>query len=285
MGMAVGKPSAKARVRRGLRAPVRVLDSLGEHGGFYVRAVAWSYRALLRYKKQQLLLVAEVGMGNGALALIGGSLAITGFLTFFAGTNAGVQAYQGLHQVDLTALSGFFSAYMNTRLVSPIIAGAALAATVGTGITAQLGAMRINEEIDALETMGVPSLPYLVTTRVIASFIAIIPLYAMALILSYVGFKAVQVLFYDVSPGGFEHYFTTFLQPIDIAYSFAQALAMAVVVSLIHCYYGYHATGGPAGVGEAVGKAVRASLIGVTTVNLAVALALYGGGDTFRISG
>lgn len=283
--MVAGKPSARTRLGRGIRAPLRVLDSLGEHGVFYVRTIAWSGRALARYKKQQLLLIAEVGMGSGALALIGGSLAITGFMTFFAGTNAGVQAYQGLHQMDLTAVSGLFSAFFNTRILSPIIAGAALAATVGTGITAQLGAMRINEEIDALETMAVPSLPYLVTTRVIASFIAIIPLYAMAVILSYFGYKTVQVMSYDVSPGGYDHYFTTFLQPIDIVYSFIQALAMAVVVSLVHCYYGFTATGGPAGVGEAVGKAVRASLIGVCVVNLAVAMALYGGGDTLRIAG
>jgi phospholipid/cholesterol/gamma-HCH transport system permease protein len=283
--MVVRKPSAETRLGRGIRAPLHALDRLGEHGAFYARAIGWTYRVLLRYKNQQVLLIAEVGMGSGALALIGGSLAITGFLTFFAGTNAGVQAYQGLDQVDLSAMSGFFSAFINTRLISPIIAGAALAATVGTGITAQLGAMRINEEIDALETMGVPSVPYLVTTRVIASFIVIIPLYAMAVILSYVGFKTVQVMFYDVSPGAFDHYFTTFLQPLDLVYSFTQALAMAVVVSLIHCYYGYNATGGPAGVGEAVGKAVRASLIGVCVVNLAVAMALYGAGDTFRISG
>lgn len=274
-----------ARVKEFVRAPVRVLDTIGEQGVFYARVFGWTHRAVRRHKKEQLRLIAEVGMGSGALALIGGSLAITGFLTFFAATNAGVQAYQGLKQVDLTALSGFASAFINTRLAAPIVAGAALAATVGTGITAQLGAMRINEEIDALETMGVPSVPYLVTTRVIAGFIAIIPLYAIAVILSYLGYKTVTVLFYDVSPGGYDHYFDTFLKPVDLLYSFAQALAMAIVVTLIHCYYGFTAKGGPAGVGEAVGRAVRASLIGVTTVNLAVALALYGGADTFRISG
>ncbi|KAA9160569.1 ABC transporter permease [Amycolatopsis acidicola] len=283
--METEKDSVAVRMKHAAGAPIRVLDSLGEQGAFYVRAVAWVYRALFRYKKEQVRLLAEVGMGSGALALIGGSVAITGFLTFFTGTNAGVQAYQGLHQVDLTALSGFASAYVNTRLAAPIIAGAGLAATVGTGITAQLGAMRINEEIDALEVMGVPSLPYLVTTRLIAGFIAIIPLYSLAIILSYLGYKAVTVLFYDVSTGAYDHYFYTFLKPVDILYSFIQALAMAVVVILVHTYHGYRASGGPAGVGEAVGKAVRTSLIGVTTVNLAVALAVYGGHDTLRISG
>ena len=266
-------------------APVRLLDTLGEQGTFYLRVFAWVYRAIFRYKKEQTRLVAEVGMGSGALALIGGSVAITGFMTFFVGTSSGVQAYQALRQVDLTALSGFASAFINTRLAAPIIAGAGLAATVGTGITAQLGAMRINEEIDALEVMSVPSLPYLVSTRLIAGMIAVVPLYALALILSYVGYETVSVLFYNVSAGGYTHYFFAFLQPIDILYSFLQALAMAVVVILVHCYYGYTATGGPAGVGEAVGRAVRTSLIGVTTVTLLVALAVYGAHDTLRISG
>jgi phospholipid/cholesterol/gamma-HCH transport system permease protein len=273
------------RAARAAAAPVRVLDSLGDQASFYIRAFAWVHRAILHYKKEQLRLIADVGMGNGALALIGGAVGITGFLTFFTGTNAGIQAYEGLQQVDLTALSGFASAYVNTRLAAPIIAGAALAATVGTGITAQLGAMRINEEIDALEVMGIPSVPYLVTTRLIAGFIAIIPLYSVALVLSYLGYKVVTIFYYGVSTGGYDHYFFTFLKPIDILYSFFQALAMAVVVILVHCYYGYNASGGPAGVGEAVGRAVRTSLIGVTTVNLAVALAVYGGSDTFRISG
>lgn len=278
-------PTRPAKIKRAAGAPLRVLDELGRQGAFYVRAFAWVSRVLFHYRREQVRLIADVGMGNGALAMIGGALGVTAFLIFFTGTNAGIQAYEGLRQVDLTSLSGFASAYVNTRLAAPIIAGAALAATVGTGITAQLGAMRINEEIDALEVMGVPSLPYLVTTRLIACFIAIIPLYTVAIILSYLGYKAVTVLFYDVSSGAYDHYFYTFLKPVDILYSFCQALAMAVVVALVHCYHGYHAKGGPAGVGEAVGKAVRSSLIGVTTVNLAVALAVYGGVDTLRISG
>ncbi|AIJ24671.1 MlaE family ABC transporter permease [Amycolatopsis thermoflava] len=274
-----------SRFRHAAGAPVRLLDALGEQGTFYLRVFAWVYRAMFRYKKEQTRLLAEVGMGSGALALIGGAVAITGFMTFFVGASSGVQGYQALRQVDLTALSGFASAFINTRLAAPIIAGAGLAATVGTGITAQLGAMRINEEIDALEVMSVPSLPYLVSTRLLAGLVAVVPLYALALILSYVGYQAVSVLFYGVSSGGYTHYFFAFLQPVDILYSFLQAITMAVVVVLVHCYYGYNATGGPAGVGEAVGRAVRTSLIGVTTVTLLVALAVYGNHDTLRIAG
>ncbi|WP_020501736.1 MlaE family ABC transporter permease [Sciscionella marina] len=279
------KTAVKEHIASVLKAPGRTLDAIGRQGIFYGNVFKWVYRVIVRYKREQLRLIAEVGMGSGALALVGGSVAITGFLTFFAATNAGVQAYYGLNQVGLTALSGFASAFINTRLAAPLIAGAGLAATVGTGITAQLGSMRINEEIDALETMGIRSLPYLVSTRLVAGFVTVIPLYAASVILSYVGYKAVTVLFYHVSSGAYDHYFYTFLQPIDLLYSFVQAIALAIVVILVHCYYGYTATGGPAGVGEAVGRAVRASLISISTVNLLVAMALWGGTKTLHISG
>ena len=83
------------------------------------------------------------------------------------------------------AFTGFISAYFNTREIAPLVAGLALSATVGCGFTAQLGAMRISEEIDALEVMAVPSLPFLVTTRLIAGFVAVIPLYVIGLLSSY----------------------------------------------------------------------------------------------------
>ncbi len=187
--------------------------------------------------------------------------------------------------MNLEALGGFASAIINPRLLTPIVGGAALAATVGTGFTAQLGAMRISEEIDALEVMGVRSLPYLVSTRVVAGMICIVPIFAMSMVGAWMGWKVTQVSFFGLSEGTFNHYFTTFMQPIDIVYSFAQALAVAVVVILIHTYYGYTATGGPAGVGEAVGKAVRTSLVAVLAVELCVAMALYGGEHNFRITG
>ncbi|MEJ8279428.1 ABC transporter permease [Pseudonocardia spirodelae] len=274
-----------AVLRRVYGGPLSALEELGKQATFYTKALAWVYRALGRYKKEEVRLIAEVGMGNGALALIGGSAVISGFILFFGGTTAGVQAYQALNNIDLEALAGFTSANVGTRLLVPIIMGAALAATIGTGFTAQLGAMRINEEIDAIEVMGIPSMPYLVTTRIIAGLIVVVPLYAVGLVMAYAGWKFTQVVAFGLSSGTFDHYFDTFLQPIDIVYAMLQGLAQVVVVVLIHTYYGFNATGGPVGVGEAVGRAVRLSLIAVMTAALAVAMAVYGGADTFRISG
>ena len=103
-------------------------------------------------------------------------------MSFFAGTEVGIQGYASLSQIGVAKFSAFISAYFNTREVAPLVSSIALAATVGCGYTARLGAMRISEEIDALEVMGIPSLPFLVTTRMIAAFIAVIPLYIVALL-------------------------------------------------------------------------------------------------------
>jgi phospholipid/cholesterol/gamma-HCH transport system permease protein len=280
--MAVKESSAVSRV---LGGPIRALDDLGNHASFYAEAIGWVPKAFKSYKREQIRLVAEVGMSNGALAVIGGSSVITLFITFFAGINGGVQVYYGLSNLSLEAFAGFSGAIICPRLLTPIIAGTALAATVGTGFTAQLGAMRISEEIDALEVMSVRSLPYLVSTRVAAGMITIIPIYAMAMVGGWVAWKLPLVQYYGLSGGTYDHYFDTFMHPTDIVYAMVQAVGVAIVVILIHTYYGYTASGGPVGVGEAVGKAVRASFVAVLTICLLIATALYGSADSLRISG
>lgn len=286
--MVVQQSSERSRPVPGagiVRGGLGLLDELGRQSIFYGRAVASSPKAVRHYGREQVRLIAEVGMSNGTLAIVGGSAIITLFITFFAGVTGGVQTYKALTDLNLEALAGFTSGIINPRLLVPIVSGAALAATVGTGFTAQLGAMRISEEIDALEVMAVPSLPYLVSTRVVAGMICVGPIFAMSMVGAWVGWKTTQVGFFGLSAGTFDHYMFTFMQPMDILASFVQAIFVAIVVILIHTYFGYTATGGPAGVGLAVGRAVRTSLVAVLTVQLCVAMALYGGVNTFRISG
>ena len=162
-------------------APRRSLEQYGDQLLFYAKAVAWTPRAIRRYPREITNTLAEVTFGAGGLALIAGSAGVIAFLAFFAGTEVGIQGYASLSQLGVAKFSAFISAYFNTREVAPLICSIALAATVGCGYTARLGAMRISEEIDALEVMGIPSLPFLVTTRMIAAFVAVIPLYIVAL--------------------------------------------------------------------------------------------------------
>ncbi|MBY6414690.1 ABC transporter permease [Rhodococcus sp. BP-252] len=271
--------------RRRLSGASRSADRLGEQAIFYGRALGSVPRAAVRYKRETLRLVAEISMGSGALAVIGGTVVIVGFLTLFAGGTIAVQGFSSLGNIGVEALTGFFAAFINVRIAAPVIAGIGLAATIGAGSTAQLGAMRVSEEIDALESMAIPSIPYLVSTRVLAGMVAIVPLYSLAVIASFMASRFATVIIYGQSPGVYDHYFDTFLIPTDILWSFAQAIVMALAVMLIHTYYGYTASGGPVGVGVAVGNAVRASLIAVVTVTLLISLAIYGSSGNFNLSG
>ena len=261
------------------------LDMLGDQLVFYARALAWIPRAVRRYSKEILRLLSEVSFGSGALALIGGSVGVMVALTLFTGTVVGLQGYAALNQIGAAAFTGFVSAYFNTREIAPLVAGLALSATVGAGFTAQLGSMRINEEVDALEGMGVPSLPYLVTTRILAGMVAIVPLYALGLVSSYFSSRLVTVTFNGQSPGTYDHYFGLFLSPVDVLWSFLKVLIFSIVVILIHCYYGYRASGGPAGVGAAVGRAVRTAIVMINIIDFFMSLAIWGATTTVRVAG
>ena len=265
--------------------PLRVLDDLGGQLLFYARSFAWVPRTLRQYKREVVRLLAEVSFGSGALAVVGGTVGVICFLTFFTGTEVGLQGYQALNQIGSSAFTGFISAYFNTREISPLVAALALSATVGCGFTAQLGAMRISEEVDALEVMAVPSLPFLVTTRMIAGFLAVTPLYVIGLLSSYLATRTIATGYFGQSTGTYDYYFDLFLPPGDVLWSFGKVLVFSVIVVLVHCFYGYHATGGPAGVGVAVGRAVRLAIVAVNVVDFFLSLAIWGATTTVRIAG
>ena len=273
------------RARRVANRPLQTLDGFGDQMAFYAKTIAWVPRALRRYSKEILRLLADVSFGSGALAVIGGTIGVMVGLTVFTGVVVGLQGYTALSQIGTAAFTGFISAYFNTREIAPLVAGLALSATVGAGFTAQLGAMRISEEVDALEVMGVPSLPYLVTTRVIAGFVAVIPLYVIGLLTSYLASREITVLFYALSTGTYDHYFNLFLPPQDVLWSFGKILVFSVVIIMTHCYFGYRASGGPAGVGVAVGRAVRTAIVTVTLLDFFLSLAIWGTTTTVRIAG
>jgi phospholipid/cholesterol/gamma-HCH transport system permease protein len=273
------------RLTRQLEKPVGTLGRIGDHTLFYGRAIAGIPFATVHYRREVVRLVAEISMGAGTLAMIGGTLVIVGFLTLAAGGTLAVQGYSSLGNIGIEALTGFLAAFINVRIAAPIVAGIGLAATFGAGVTAQLGAMRINEEIDALEAMAIRPVSYLVSTRIFAGMLAITPLYSIAVILSFFASQFTTVVLFGQSGGLYQHYFSTFLNPIDLLWSFLQAVLMAITILLIHTYYGYFASGGPAGVGVATGNAVRTSLIVVVSVTLLVSLAIYGTNGNFNLSG
>jgi phospholipid/cholesterol/gamma-HCH transport system permease protein len=268
------------RVGRSLGSP---FENLYDQFRFYLEALRGLPLAF-KYGGVILALITDVAIGAGALVLGGGMFFVIGSLAFFTGTAVGLEGYVALDQIGAQAYVGLVGSFANTREITPLIAGVALAAQIGAGFTAELGAMRISEEIDALEVMSVDSVVYLVSTRIWSALILAIPLYLLALFTSYSASEVIVTRYYDVSPGAYDQYFNLFLPPIDVLYSLCKAVVFTVFVVLVHCYYGYNATGGPAGVGIAVGKAIRVSLVGVVLLNLLLSVIFYGGGNTVRIS-
>jgi phospholipid/cholesterol/gamma-HCH transport system permease protein len=279
----VSSPAATVAVLR--RRLTSAWDTVGDHGLFYARVIGNVPRTMRRHRGEVVRLIAELGTGTGALALIGGSVVIVASITFFAGAVAAAQGFESSSSIGVGSLSPLLAAFFTARLSTPLLAGVALAVTLGAATTSQLGAMRISEEIDALEVMAIPSLPYLATTRVTAGMIVITPLYVFATLAGFLADWLLLIFFYDVGAGNFNHYFFLYLHPLDIVFSYVQVLGMVIVVMLIHTYYGYTAKGGPAGVGEAVGSSVRASLSGVMVVNLLIGMSLYANFNTFHLAG
>jgi len=275
------RPNIGGRAVRRAAAP---FEEGVDQARFYVRCVK-AMPAALRYRGVILNLISDITIGVGALLFGAGMFFVIFSMAFFTGTQVGLEGFQGLQQIGAEAFVGLISSFANTREITPLVAGVALAAQVGCGYTAELGAARISEEIDALEVMAVPPMVYMVATRIWAALITMIPLYLAALFSSYLATQAIVTKFFELSSGTYTHYFQLFLPATDIFYSLIKAVIFAVVVTLIHCYYGYNASGGPAGVGIATGKAIRMSIVVVVILNLFLSLLMWGGGDTIAIAG
>ncbi len=266
-------------------APRRALQEMGRQLEFYGGSLRWAPRTVSRYRREVWKVLSDVAFGSGNLTVIGGTVGVMFAMAFAVGAEVGLQGYAALEQLGASNFAAFLSAYFNTREAAPLVAGVALAATVGCGFTAQLGAMRVSEEIDALEVMAVPSLSHLVSTRMIAGFIAVVPLYAIGIFATYLASRTVTTQYYHQSPGTYDHYFAQYLVPSDVMISFGKALVFAVLVILIHCYYGFTASGGPAGVGVAVGRSIRLSIVAINLVDFFLSFAIWGSTTTVRITG
>jgi phospholipid/cholesterol/gamma-HCH transport system permease protein len=274
-------PGFGTRIYRGLSRPFEnLIDQLRFDG----RTLLAMPKAL-HYRTVILSTTSDITIGAGALLVGAGTFFVIFSMSFFTGTQVGLEGFQGLSQIGAQAFTGLVSSWANTREITPLVAGVALAAQVGTSFTAEIGAARISDEIDALEVMAVPSLTYVVATRVWAALFTMIPLYLAALFSSYLATQLIVTKFFTLSTGTYVHYFHLFLPPIDVLYSLIKAMVFAIVVTMIHCYYGYNATGGPAGVGVASGRAIRSSIVAVVVINLFLSIIFWGGGDTVRIAG
>lgn len=230
--------------------------------------------------------VSDIVVGAGSWVIGGGLLFVVGALAFFTGSAVGLQGVAGLSAIGAEAYIGLVASFANVREITPLIAGVALAAKIGAGFTAEIGAQRISEEISALEVIGVRPIPYMVSTRIWAALIPVVPLYLFALFMSFIATRVIATGFYTISPGAYDARFDLFLPVVDIVFSMAKAIVFTIVVVLIHTYYGFYAKGGPAGVGVAVGRAIRASITAVVVINMVMSLLFWPvGSNTIKIAG
>ncbi len=264
------------RLIRLYRRTTKPIIRLGHMLVFSFRALVAVPIALRHYRGEFLRLLSNIAWGNGSIVVGGGTAGVAVVLGMTVGALVGIEGYNFLDLLGLGPATGFVSSLVNTRELAPLMASLAFAMQGGCRFTAQLGSMRIAEEIDAMESIAIRPIPYLVTTRLVASVIAMIPLYAACLAIGYLSTQVVVGISGGGSTGSYLHYFSLMLAGKDIVYSLFKAIIFVWIASTIQCYYGYYASGGPEGVGVAAGHGMRAAITVVIMVNMLLTMALWG---------
>jgi phospholipid/cholesterol/gamma-HCH transport system permease protein len=245
------------------------LETLGNVVNFAGGAIAHIPKST-RYMREVWWYAAFLAIGSTPIALV---------LTYFTGSECSIEAYYSLSQIGAQSLAGVFNAICDTREITPLFFGFAIGAKVGCGLVAELGTMRVNEEIDALEVMGIPSKIYLVSTRMLACFIVLPFMYILALGVSYLGsyvVQMVQVPSGTISSGVYSDYFFRFLNVQDLFFSMIKAVVFAFLIVCVAVYYGYNVTGGAVGIGKAVAKTMAVALVVTVVVNALLTQIFWG---------
>lgn len=252
----------------------------------FIALVFWTLPVTVRrYRRETLRAMNSLAWGRGSIIVDGGVVSVLVILGLALGASLAIEAYSILSIIGFGALSGIVAGIGSVREIAPLVAGIAFTAQPGARMTAEIGAMRINEEVDALEVMGLRPIPFVVGTRLIGGMLAVIPGYALTLISSFWVMDTVIRVFHHVPGGTYSHYLVEFTTPTDLLYSTIKATIYCIAATLIHCYYGYFVTGGPVGVGLASGRAVRASLVTIMVLDFIMTVALWGLRPNFVFKG
>jgi phospholipid/cholesterol/gamma-HCH transport system permease protein len=293
--MAIRPPAARAMsavtrpiVKRTISTGSGIHDQFAMFGQllfFVVDVVAAIPYTLRNFRREVWRLVAEVTFGGGMLAVAASTVVVASFITAVVGVNLGISGLQGLNILGLAPIAGALSSFGNTRELAPLLTAFGLAAQMGCRFTAELGAMRVSEEIDALEVMSIPSLPYLITTRLLAALILVIPLYLFSLSGAFLASQLAVLFISKQGSGTYLHYFYLFLSHKDVFLSVVKVVVFCFMITIVHCFYGYNAEGGPEGVGKAAGRAIRASVVGISILDMLMTFLFWGLSTPFRVSG
>lgn len=256
-------------VRNALRSLFASTGDLATFSGGSARRIP----AAFRYSHIVLGHCAEVAFRTGPVLI---------FISFFVGAQIALEGYYAFKDLGAQSLLGIFTAIGNTRDIIPLVTSTAVAAQMGCSYVAEIGAMRISQEIDALETMAIPSITYLVTTRMLAIVIVTPFLHIIALGTGYfASFLIATKAPGDVNPADYLDFFWRFLPLIDIFYSVLKAFVFGILIGFVATYFGYTVRGGPAEVGVAVGKSMNVVIGAQIVISLVMSQLFYGlGNDT-----
>jgi phospholipid/cholesterol/gamma-HCH transport system permease protein len=222
---------------------------------------------------------------QSGILILSSTLVIWG-LVFILGLECGIEGAYFNRSVGVPAYAGVFAAWCDLREVTPYAFGYMMAAKVGTGIVAELGSMRISEEIDALEVMGIDSMTFLAATRLLAAWMVLPFMYVAAVGAGFfASYLAVVHQIGEVSPGGFALIFWMFQNPPDLLYSVIKGMVMATAIVLVGCYYGYNASGGPVGVGTATAKSMVLNIVLVHLIGMLGTQVFWGANPRAPIGG
>ena len=222
---------------------------------------------------------------QAGILIVSSTLVIWG-LVFISGLTCGIEGAYLLRAQGAPPYAGVFSAWCDLRELVPLVFGYMMAAKVGTGIVAELGSMRISDEIDALEVMGISGMTFLCGTKLLASWLVLPFIYICSIGAGFfASYLAVVQQIGDVSSGGFFLIFWQFQNPPDLLYSLIKAMFMATMIVLVGCYYGYNASGGPVGVGTQTAKSMVLNIVGVHLIGMAGTQLFWGANPRAPIGG
>lgn len=204
-----------------------------------------------------------------------GSLFIVMLTGTFTGMVFALQTVNGFARFNAEALVGSAVALSLTREMAPVLASMMVTARAGSAMAAELGTMRVTEQIDALTTMAVNPVQYLVVPRVVASTL-MVPLLTVAFdFVGMMGAYAIAVLLMGVDEGAFIQNIEKFLQPSDIMTGLVKAAVFGFILSVVSCYKGYHTSGGAKGVGQATTMAVVLSSVSIFVADYVLTEFMY----------
>ena len=261
-----------------LQQPLDWLGSLGDVGRFGIRVAGEVFSGrVLRFFGEALR--------QAGILILGSTVVIWG-LIFILGLQCGIEGAYFSRSVGSPANAGAFAAWCDLREVIPYAFGYMMAAKVGTGVVAELGAMRISDEVDALEVMGVNPMIFLCATRLLAAWMTLPFVYLAGIGVGYLGsYIAVVQQVGEVSSGGYFLIFWVFQNPPDLVFSVIKAMVMATAIVLVGCYYGYTASGGPVGVGRATAKSMVLNIVLVHIIGMMGTLVFWGTNPRAPIGG